>query len=232
MRIINNKYLIETEISNEEKYYKYIVKECESNHKYIFIILKNDFTYEKTREYLLKKFKTIKNLNCQNIVNLLELKVIYNMDGIKLDKYQYGYLMEYIDTNINTQTYIESCVIKEKLDIFMELCSIINTLNIRGYIFKDISYKDILLVKKQDEKVHVKIDNILQNEIGKVSLINISKNELPYPYNIENGDQSIAFSDNINQVIELFNKIFTYRELEENFIQLLEFKKKSIKYTQ
>ena len=70
MRSINNKYLVEYEISNEENYCKYIVKECESHKRYVFSILSNDFTYEKTREYLLSKFKTIKNLNCQNVINL------------------------------------------------------------------------------------------------------------------------------------------------------------------
>ena len=226
MRIINNKYLIETEISNEENHCRYVVRECETDNKYVLSILKNDFTYEKIREYLLSKFKTIKNLNCKNVVNLLGFQIIHNMNGIKLDRYHYGYLMEYVDTNINTQTYIESCEPIEKLNIFMELCSIVNTLNIKGYIFKDITYKDILLFCGDDKKIHVKIDNILQNEIGKVSLINISENELPYPYNIENSDESIAFKDNISEIIKFSDKIFTDGELEENFKEFVDIKRK------
>ena len=226
MRSINNKYLIEHEICNEENYCKYIVKECESDKKYVFSILKNDFTYEKTREYLLSKFKTIKNLNCQNVINLLRIEIIYNMDGIKLDRYQYGYLMEYLDTNINTQTYFEKCSSKEKLDIFMELCSIINTLNAKGYIFKDISYKEILLYRGKDKKIHVKIDNILQNEISKVSLINISKTELPYPYNVENTDESVISKDNVSEIVEFFSRIFTDKELESNLKELKDIKKR------
>ncbi|MGN0143546.1 MAG: hypothetical protein ACI398_01090, partial [Clostridium sp.] len=128
MRSINNKYLIEREAGNEENFCKYVVRECETNQKYIFNILKNDFTYEKTREYLLDKFQTIKNLNCQNVVNILELQIIHNMNGVKLDRQQYGYLMEYLDTDINTRAYINSCNSQEKLDLFMELCSIVNTL--------------------------------------------------------------------------------------------------------
>lgn len=226
MRSINNKYLIEHEICNEENYCKYIVKECESDKRYVFSILKNDFTYEKTREYLLSKFKTIKNLNCRNIINLLKIEIIYNMDGIKLDRYQYGYLMEYVDTHINTQTYFEKSSSKEKIDIFMELCSTINTLNAKGYIFKDISYKEILLYRGKDEKIHVKIDNILQNEISKVSLINISKTELPYPYNAESSDESIISKDNVSELVEFFNRIFTDEELESNLSELKDIKKR------
>lgn len=226
MRSVNNKYLIQNEISNEENYCKYVVKECETSKKYILNILKNDFTYEKTREYLLSKFKTVKNLNCQNVVELLDFQIIYNMDGIKLEKYQYGYIMEYVHNYINTQKYIESCTSKEKLDIFMELCSIINTLNIKGYIFKDISWKDIILFRDREGKVHVKIDNILQNEISKVSLINISITQLPYPYNMEKNDESSVIKDNISEAIDFFEKLFTDSELERSFKRLKDVKKR------
>ena len=226
MRSINNRYLIEKEAGNEENFIKYIVRECETNQKYIFSVLKNDFTYEKTREYLLDKFKTIKNLNSENIVNLLKLQIIYNMNGVKLDKQQYGYLMEYVDTDINTKSYISSCDSKEKLDIFMELCSIVNTLNIKGYIFKTIAWKDILLFRNKDNKIHVKIDNILQNELGKVSIINVSQKELPYPYNIEKADESTLWKDNISEIIQFFEEIFTDKELEENLKELMDVKKR------
>lgn len=227
MRNINNRYLIENEINNEENYCKYIVKEYETDNRYIFSILKNDFTYEKTREYLLSKFKTIKSFNCSNVVNLINIEIIHNMDGIKLDKYQYGYLMEYVDNYINVQSYMKSCALEEKLDIFMELCAIINTLNTKGYIFEDITYKDmILFLDKKDKRVHVKINNILQNEINKVTLINISKKELPYPYNIENNDESVNVKDNINEVLKFFYKIFTDDELENVSFGLKDIKKK------
>ncbi len=213
MRTVNNRYLIDEEISNEENYCKYTVRDCESYDRFVLIILKNDFTYEKTQEYLLNKFKTIKNLNCSNVINLLEFQIIYNIDGIKLDKYQYGYLMEYIDVPVSVQEYIGVCTTKEKIDIFMELCAVINTLNIKGYIFKDITWKDIVLFYDKTKNVHLKIDNILQNEISKVSLINVSRNEKPYPYNIENVDESTILKDNISEIIQFLDKMFTDEEL-------------------
>lgn len=226
MRSVNNRYLIIEEISNEENYYKYIVKDCESYEKFILIILKNDFTYEKTREYLLNKFKTIRNLNCSNVINLLEFQIIHNIDGIKLDKYQYGYFMEHIDNSINIQEYIELFTIEEKLDIFMELCTVINTLNIKGYVFKDIMWKDIVLFKDKTKNIHLKIDNILQNEISKVSLINISRNEMPYPYNTENLDESTLIKDNISEIIQFSDKIFTSEELNGELKDLKDIEKR------
>ena len=226
MRTVNNRYLIDEEISNEENYCKYTVRDCESYDRFILIILKNDFTYEKTQEYLLNKFKTIKNLNCSNVINLLEFQIIYNIDGIKLDKYQYGYLMEYIDVPVSVQEYIGVCTTKEKIDIFMELCAVINTLNIKGYIFKDITWKDIVLFYDKTKNVHLKIDNILQNEISKVSLINVSRNEKPYPYNIENVDESTILKDNISEIIQFLDKMFTDEELYGELKELSDIKKR------
>ncbi|MEW9933905.1 GGDEF domain-containing protein, partial [Clostridium butyricum] len=226
MRTVNNRYLIDEEISNEENYCKYTVRDCESYDRFILIILKNDFTYEKTQEYLLNKFKTIKNLNCSNVINLLEFQIIYNIDGIKLDKYQYGYLMEYIDVPVSIQEYIGVCTTKEKIDIFMELCAVINTLNIKGYIFKDITWKDIVLFYDKTKNVHLKIDNILQNEISKVSLINVSRNQKPYPYNIENVDESTILKDNISEIIQFLDKMFTDKELYGELKELSDIKKR------
>ncbi len=39
--------------------------------------------------------------------------------------------MEYIDVPVSVQEYIGVCTTKEKIDIFMELYAVINTLNIK-----------------------------------------------------------------------------------------------------
>ena len=166
-------------MSNEENFSSYIVIDSEKNKKYVLCILKNDFTYEKTREYLLSKFKTIRNLNFDNVINIINIEIIYSLNGIKLDKPHYGYLMEYIQSRIDTQTYIEKCSPYKKLDIFMEICAAINTLNMQGYIFDDITTKDIVLIPSVKNEIKVKIKNLLQNEINKLNLLNSSVNSLP-----------------------------------------------------
>jgi len=104
LRSVNNKYLIEYEITSEENFSNYTVIDSEKNKKYVLCILKNDFTYEKTREYLLSKFKTIRNLNFDNVINIINIEIIYSLNGIKLNKPQYGYLMEHIESKIDTLT--------------------------------------------------------------------------------------------------------------------------------
>ena len=124
MRNVNNKYLIEYEISIEENFSNYLVIDLEKNKKYVLCILKNDFTYEKTREYLLSKFKTIKNLNFDNVTNIINIEIIYSLNGIKLDKPQYGYLMEHIESKIDTKTYFKKCTPYKKLRyIYGIMCS-------------------------------------------------------------------------------------------------------------
>ena len=225
MRSVNNKYLIEYEISIEENFSNYLVIDSEKNKKYVLCILKNDFTYEKTREYLLSKFKTIRNLNFDNVINIINIEIIYSMNGIKLDKPQYGYLMEHIESKIDTQTYLKAMHPYKKLDIFMELCAAINTLNIQGYIFDDITIKDIILIPNSKNDINVKIKNLLQNEISKFNLLNSSINSLPYQYNIETREEGSTNKDNIGQVINLFNQIFTEEELKNQLKELNYIKK-------
>ena len=225
MRSVNNKYLIEYEITSEENFSNYTVIDSEKNKKYVLCILKNDFTYEKTREYLLSKFKTIRNLNFDNVINIINIEIIYSLNGIKLNKPQYGYLMEHIESKIDTQTYINKCSAYEKLDIFMELCAAINTLNMQGYLFDDITIKDIVLIPNEKNDIKVKIKNLLQNEINKLNLLNSSINSVPYHYNIEAKEDGIKNKGNIVQIINLFNKIFTEEELKDQLKELNYIKK-------
>lgn len=214
LRSVNNKYLIEKEMDIEENFSDYIVIDSENNKKYVLYILKNDFTYEKSREYLLNKFKTFKNLNFESIVNLIDIQIIYSMDGIKLDRPLYGYLVEYIEsTIIDTDTYINQCTFYEKMNIFMEICSAINTLNIRGYVFNEITLKDIKLIKDLNNNIKIKIKNLLEYEISKFRISNLGvKNILPYPYNIEKQEEGSITKDNIIQVIQIFNNLFNQEQ--------------------
>ncbi|OPJ58196.1 diguanylate cyclase [Clostridium chromiireducens] len=220
MRNINNKYQIEYELNIEENFSNYLVFDLEKNERYALCILKNDFTYEKTREYLLSKFKTIKNLNFKYITNIISIEVIYSMNGIKLNRPQYGYLMEYTESKIDTQAYLRKCTPLKKLDIFMELCAAINTLNMQGYIFDDITIKDIRLIPTSRNNVTIEIRNLLQNELRKFNLLNSTINSLPYQYSMEAKDEGNANKDNIGQVVKLFNHIFREEELQSQLIEL------------
>ncbi|MDO5515981.1 MAG: diguanylate cyclase [Clostridium sp.] len=206
--------MINFEINEEENFSEYVVKNCEDNEKYILYILKNDFTYEKTRQYLLRKFRTLRNLNFENVVNLLDIEIIYNIDGIKLDKPRYGYILEFVNVENDTQKYLQECSASEKLDIFMEFTAAVNTLNMNGYIFNDITIKDIILVTDENGKIKVKIKNLLQREISKFALVNSSNYELAYTDSIENGQEGVYPKENIAEIVKIFNKIFTNKELK------------------
>ncbi|EHJ01805.1 diguanylate cyclase with TPR repeats [Clostridium sp. DL-VIII] len=225
MKTVNNKYLIEQELNIEENFLNYLVLDSEKNERYILCVLKNNFTYEKTREYLLSRFRTIKNLNFDYIVNIIRIEIIYSLNGIKLDKPQYGYLMEYVPPKADIQVYFKECTSNKKLDILMELCAAINTLNMQGYIFEDITLRDIMLISDYKTGIRIKIKNLLQNELRKFNLLNSSVNALPYQYNYENRNEGSLQKDNIGQVINLFNEIFTDEEIENNLKELKHIKK-------
>lgn len=225
MRSVNNKYLINYEINQEENFSEYVVHNCEDNKKYILCILKNNFIYEKTRQYLLSNFKTLRNLNFKNVVNLLDIEIIHNMDGIKLDNPRYGYILEFERVKNDTQRYLQKCSTSEKLDIFMEFAAAVNTLNMNGYIFNDITIKDILLICNEDGTITVKIKNLLQREMNKFTVVNTSRSELAYPYNIEKREDGAYINENISEIVKIFNKIFTNKEFKNELKSLKDIKR-------
>lgn len=208
MRNINNKYIVQKEVESEDFLNSYLVKNEEDKKKYIICILKKDFIYEKSRTYLLNKFNTIKNLNFDNMFKLINIEIITSIDGMKLDKPEYGYILEGYDYKINTEEFIKRCTLQEKLDIFMEVCASINTLNINGYIFDKININDIKIVNVQNKNIKIKLKNILQNELRKLNLYSSSMNFLLFPYNVDNRDEFSGELNNIDAIIDLFDKIF------------------------
>lgn len=216
MKTLNNKYLIESCIESDENFLVYKVRNKFNLKKYNFYILQNDFEYENCREYLLSKFRTIKNLNFENVVKVINIEVIKNIDGINLDKVKYGYITEYIDYSIDTKSYISKCTFNEKLDIFMKICAAVNTLNIKGYVFDEINIKDLNIIINQE--VTIKIKNLLQYEISKFSTNNLlNMKKLSYPYNLERQDQEGLVKDNIKEILDLFKLLFDEKELEYEF---------------
>ncbi|WP_252212721.1 diguanylate cyclase [Clostridium sp. CMCC3677] len=218
MKTLNKKYSINGSIDVNENFYIYKVINIRNNKIYNLYIFQDNVEYENCREYLLSKFKTIKNLNFKNVVNILDIEVIKNIDGINLDKLNYGYVTEYIDTQIDTEVYLNKCSFNEKLDIFMELCAAVNTLNIKGYIFDDLSMKDIIIVSNDDNKVSIKIKNLLQYEISKFRENNLlGVKSLPYPYNIDKLEDQSSQKDNIKDILYLFKNLFNDVELKRYF---------------
>lgn len=224
MRNVNNKYLINYEINQEENFTEYVVHNCEDNKKYILCILKKNFTYEKTRQYLLRNFKTLRSLNFKNVVNLLQIEIIYKIDGIKLDNPRYGYLLEFVKSKGDTQSYLQSCSTSEKLDIFMEFAAAVNTLNMNGYIFHDISIKDMILICGEDGKITVKIKNLLQREINKFTIINASTFGPSYLENRDMNEEGAYSNENMSEIVNIFNKIFTNKELKNELKSLKDIK--------
>lgn len=225
MKRINGSYIIQKEVDNEEFFTGYLVKDEKSKKKSILYILKSGFIYEKSREYLLSKFNTIKNLNFDNMFKLINIKIINNIDGINLDKPQYGFLLEDYDYKKNTKNFIEGCNLKEKLDIFMEVCASINTLNIKGDVYDKININDIKMIVDKNNSIKIKLKNILQNELKKMNLYSSPMNLKLFPYSLYNRDEFSNELNNMNEIINLFNEIFSEEDLNSDLTEIKEIKK-------
>ena len=225
MKRINYDYIIQKQVENEEFLTGYFVKDEKSKKKYILFILKNGFLYEKSREYLLDKFNTIKNLNFDNMFNLINSKIINNIDGINLEKPQYGFLIESYDYKINTESFINGCNLKEKLEVFMEVCASINTLNINGYVYDKVNINDIKVIVDKNNNIKIKLKNILQNELRKINLYSAPMNYRLFPYSLYNRDEFSNELNNVSGIVNLFNEMFSKEDLNSDLIEIKEIKK-------
>lgn len=226
MKILNNKYSIINSVDVNENLYLHEVKDIFSNKKYNLFIFKENIEYESCRNYLLSKFKTIKNLNFKNVVNILKIEVIKSIDKVYLNKLNYGYITENIEKLTNIEGYFNDCSFLEKIDLFMELCTAVNTLNIKGYIFNEISIKDIDVVLDEKNKPIIKIRNLLQYEISKFKENNkITYKSIPYPDNIETIYDESCEKDNLEEILYLFKNLFKESDLEEFIEKGISFEK-------
>ena len=103
MRTINNKYNVQKEIKNDDCLISYAVRERETKKKFIFYILRNNMKFEQYVSYILDKFNSIRNLNFESMINLINISPITTIDGSSLEKIQYGYVLENYDYKFNAE---------------------------------------------------------------------------------------------------------------------------------
>ncbi len=225
MRNINNRYSIKREIKNEDFCISYSAKDEKYNRKVIVCILKNNTKYNEYLNYLLKNYRSIKNLNFNNVINLIDTTPIFNIDGSKNEQVKYGYIIEDYDYRFNSKLYFNSCSVDDKIQIFMKLCSVVNTLNINGYIFNELTINNIKYIENKKGNINLKLGNILEEEFKKIPLYETAAKVELYPYNIKKDGFYYVNTDNIEELSKIFNTMFAGNNINSGTDELLEINK-------
>lgn len=161
MELINNRYRV-IKVLTENFYLKtYLVSDILRRYGLLSInILKNGHVTEELIDFLSKEFIYLKSLNCRCTVELYEYGIVTDIDNRPMNERLYYFSTEYVDNIIDTSVLISEVDMWGRLDLFCEICCIVNTLHLKGILYNDIDKEHILFVK-QEGKVGVKLKDIV-----------------------------------------------------------------------
>jgi diguanylate cyclase (GGDEF)-like protein len=139
MELINNRYRVIRVLGQTYQLTSYLVADIIRNHKLLCInILNADNISSTVVDFFNNEFLKLKSLNSSGLINLLQYGLVTTIDNKKLKEYRYFYSTEYCETDIDIINHYRNHGFYEKLDLFMELCSTVNALHLKGHVYDAI----------------------------------------------------------------------------------------------
>ncbi|MGL4874104.1 MAG: diguanylate cyclase [Clostridium sp.] len=210
MRIINKRYetckklRYSNGILEYKVFDKVLKKECR------VLIFTNDSINENIKMYLCNNFQTIKNLNFEGIHNIYSLLTVKEVDGINLEKMQYGFVSEWCNNEKSLLSYILEESEESVSYILFDLMCKLNTLNLNGFIYSNLKLSEIT-VCMIDGRYKVKLPSVILEKIGRL------ENEFnKYGTILDIGDNNIQINKETN-ILELFKVLKEIFENRNNF---------------
>ncbi|MGL4848787.1 MAG: tetratricopeptide repeat protein, partial [Clostridium sp.] len=202
MRIINKRYetckklRYSNGILEYKVYDKILKKECR------VLIFTSDSINENIKMYLCNNFQTIKNLNFEGVYNIHSLLTVKEVDGINLEKMQYGFVSEWCEEEKTLLSYILEQSEENIAYILFDLMCKLNTLNLNGFIYSNLRLSDIR-VCLIDGAYKVKLPSIVLDKIGRL------ENEFnKYGTILDISDMEINKDTNIAELFKILKEIF------------------------
>lgn len=168
MATINNRYDILEEEDITEELMLFKVKDIDNNKIQYLYVIENCIWNESIKEALVNEFDYLKSFNFQGIINVEDIIFVENKDGIKFNNVKIGYSAEYIEDYEKLNSVINNLSFRARMDIFGQVCTIINTLYIQGYKLPSLTANDIFIKQdKEENKGQIKIRDLVTFELIK-----------------------------------------------------------------
>ncbi|MDT8716754.1 diguanylate cyclase [Clostridium sp. 19966] len=167
MELINNRYRVIKILSDDYYITRYLVCDVLNKAEKLCInIINKDYVSEKFIKFLKEDFIRLKAANGRGIVSIYDFGIITNIDNSKTDELIYYYSSEYFEGNRELNDYYNIISNDDKLDMFSQICSTINTLYLKGYFYDDIRIEDIYINNKDGNYIY-KIKDIVSFSLYK-----------------------------------------------------------------
>src|SRR5690554_119559 len=133
MELVNNRFRIIKHLKHDQLITSYLVNDMWEDNKIMQLNIINLNNIPKTIiDYYCNEFISLVNYNNKYIVNIYNFNVVSYIDNKKITYEQYFYTNEYINDFTNLLEFSKNKSIKEKLDLFVELCTIFNLFHLKG----------------------------------------------------------------------------------------------------
>ena len=167
MNLINNRYRVITELSKDMIKSSYLVSDLIKNNEKIQLnIINSEFVSKNLIDYYIAEFITFGTINHKNINRVYDFGLVSIIDNKKANKSEYFYTNKYIETSCEMQEIITNINESQILDIFIKLCMVMNYLHMRGFIYGELSTKNIM-VYYENNKYNIMLKDLPTIEIEK-----------------------------------------------------------------
>lgn len=157
MELINNRYRVIKVLEQNYQLTSYLVSDVIRGHKYLcFNVLNIENISANIVEFFNSEFLRLKNFNNPGIINLIQYGLITTIDNRRLKEYKYFYSTEYYEESVDIIKGNINLLDGEKLNLFAELCKIVNNLHLRGCYYGNIKPDNIYFYVDKEERIKLK----------------------------------------------------------------------------
>jgi diguanylate cyclase (GGDEF)-like protein len=194
MNLINNRYRVISSLSQDRIMSSYLVTDVIDNHEKIQLnIINSEVAPEGLIDFYISEFIALGTINHANISKIFDFGLIHTIDNKKIDNSEYFYTNEYIVNTEELHNLTTNINENEILDIFIQLCMVVNYLHIRGFIYGELNAKNIMISYESDRyKIILKDLPTIKIQKQDHGYNNVSQLSFKAPEQIVEGKKAIA----------------------------------------
>ena len=140
MNLINNRYRIIRNLYEDRIMSSYIVSDKVNLNEIIQLnIINSEVVSTSSIDFFIREFIRFTDIDNSNIRKVFKFGLIYSIDNKQLNNNEYFYTNEYIENNIKFEDLLSVINEENILNIFLQICSALNYLHLRGFIYGEIN---------------------------------------------------------------------------------------------
>jgi serine/threonine protein kinase len=152
MKLIDNRYKVNRVLEDNLYNSNFEVIDLWDEDKILYMKLYNIDRQNSIIEYFINNFILLSKIKHENLLTSNRFNIINTIDGKKASIKQYYSITEYIDSPSLDKVY-EKLNFKQRLNIILQLCSVLDFLHYRGVVYKHLSPSNIFLLENGNIKI-------------------------------------------------------------------------------